>query len=330
MAKYGYMTHDDPAPPVARTPADRLAACGYVGGWGENIAFGYTTARPSSPAGSGLRAIARTSSSRRSSPPGSRRRSRRTASSTGRRSSARPSTTGCRRSRRPTRRRRATTTTTTTTTTTPPPASAGAAPEAGGRRSRAPPALGRPAVRAALPRRRRDDDAAGGVQRPCRLAAGSRGRRLSRTVTRAARSSCRAPRGDATSPARRGHRGGPDGAPFVLPRRPLISPGQRFVIGTRRSRPNAFGRSFTPGGACRRLYSARSTSASARSTTSGSKPSWRELVARAVELDVGLEDPVERRVRRERVLVALVGAQLGATARARSSTAGSARGRRAR
>ena len=44
MAKYAYMTHDDPAPPVARTPADRLAACGYVGGWGENIAFGYTTA----------------------------------------------------------------------------------------------------------------------------------------------------------------------------------------------------------------------------------------------------------------------------------------------
>jgi uncharacterized protein YkwD len=43
MAKYGYMTHDDPAPPVARTPADRLAACGYVGGWGENIAYGYTT-----------------------------------------------------------------------------------------------------------------------------------------------------------------------------------------------------------------------------------------------------------------------------------------------
>jgi uncharacterized protein YkwD len=44
MARYGYMAHDDPAPPVARTPADRLAACGYVGGWGENIAFGYTTA----------------------------------------------------------------------------------------------------------------------------------------------------------------------------------------------------------------------------------------------------------------------------------------------
>ncbi len=48
---------------------------------------------------------------------------------------------------------------------------------------------------------------------------------------------------------------------------------QRFVIGVRRSRPNAFGRSRTPGGACRRLYSARSISATARATTSGSKPS---------------------------------------------------------
>src|SRR5512140_3493101 len=45
MAEYGYMAHDDPAPPVARTTADRLAACGYSGaGWGENIAAGYQTA----------------------------------------------------------------------------------------------------------------------------------------------------------------------------------------------------------------------------------------------------------------------------------------------
>src|SRR5581483_8252681 len=50
-------------------------------------------------------------------------------------------------------------------------------------------------------------------------------------------------------------------------------PRQRLVIGVRRSRPNAFGRSRTPGGAWRRLYSARSTSATARRTTSGSKPS---------------------------------------------------------
>ena len=39
MAKYGYMSHDDPAPPVARTVSERIAACGYTGGgWGENIA----------------------------------------------------------------------------------------------------------------------------------------------------------------------------------------------------------------------------------------------------------------------------------------------------
>jgi uncharacterized protein YkwD len=46
MAKYGYMTHNDPAPPVARTTAERLVACGYPAmqsGWGENIAYGYTS-----------------------------------------------------------------------------------------------------------------------------------------------------------------------------------------------------------------------------------------------------------------------------------------------
>jgi uncharacterized protein YkwD len=45
MAKYGYMAHDDPAPPIARTTADRLVACGYGAGWGENIAYGYPTAQ---------------------------------------------------------------------------------------------------------------------------------------------------------------------------------------------------------------------------------------------------------------------------------------------
>jgi len=47
MGFYGYMEHDDPAPPVARTPAERLAACGYPTGsasWGENIARGYSSA----------------------------------------------------------------------------------------------------------------------------------------------------------------------------------------------------------------------------------------------------------------------------------------------
>ncbi len=44
MATYRYMGHDDPAPPVARTVAERITACGYSGGWGENIAEGYPTA----------------------------------------------------------------------------------------------------------------------------------------------------------------------------------------------------------------------------------------------------------------------------------------------
>jgi uncharacterized protein YkwD len=40
------LTHDDPAPPFARTPSDRIGACGYSGHrWGENIASGYGTAQ---------------------------------------------------------------------------------------------------------------------------------------------------------------------------------------------------------------------------------------------------------------------------------------------
>ena len=44
MAQYGYMQHDDPAPPIARTWYDRVETCGYTGGGkGENIALGYPT-----------------------------------------------------------------------------------------------------------------------------------------------------------------------------------------------------------------------------------------------------------------------------------------------
>ena len=116
--------------------------------------------------------------------------------------------------------------------------------------------------------------------------------------------------GDAADPRRRPAAAGLVDACANLAQ--AVQPVQRFVIGVRRSRPNAFGRSLTPGGAWRRLYSARSIIASARSTTSGSKPSCAELLARAVELDVRLEHLVELRVRRQRVLVALVGSQLGA------------------
>jgi uncharacterized protein YkwD len=43
MAKYGYFDHNDPAPPAARGFGQRLAACGYTWGGGENIAYGYRT-----------------------------------------------------------------------------------------------------------------------------------------------------------------------------------------------------------------------------------------------------------------------------------------------
>ncbi len=43
MAWLLYLTHDDPAPPTARTFLDRITACGYSGSAGENIAFGYST-----------------------------------------------------------------------------------------------------------------------------------------------------------------------------------------------------------------------------------------------------------------------------------------------
>ncbi|MFN2471564.1 MAG: CAP domain-containing protein [Gaiellaceae bacterium] len=45
MARYGYMAHDDPGPPVSRSTGERIAACGYAGGgWGENIAYGFPNA----------------------------------------------------------------------------------------------------------------------------------------------------------------------------------------------------------------------------------------------------------------------------------------------
>ena len=55
-----------------------------------------------------------------------------------------------------------------------------------------------------------------------------------------------------------------DGAPAYPPK--------RFVIGRRRSRPNAFGVIRIPGAAWRRLYSERSTIRMTSSTTSAGSP----------------------------------------------------------
>jgi hypothetical protein len=45
MASYRYMSHNDPAPPVARSWLDRVHTCGYPtsAGAGENIAYRYRT-----------------------------------------------------------------------------------------------------------------------------------------------------------------------------------------------------------------------------------------------------------------------------------------------
>jgi hypothetical protein len=47
MSTYGYFGHDDPAPPVARTPSQRAHACGYPvqALFGENIAAGYPSSQ---------------------------------------------------------------------------------------------------------------------------------------------------------------------------------------------------------------------------------------------------------------------------------------------
>ena len=46
MAGFGYFSHDDPAPPVSRGAFQRARDCGFAGTtWGENIAYGYTSAQ---------------------------------------------------------------------------------------------------------------------------------------------------------------------------------------------------------------------------------------------------------------------------------------------
>ena len=49
MAEYGYMAHDDPAPPVARSWVERIAACGYTSNStrGENVAYGFQSPQAS-------------------------------------------------------------------------------------------------------------------------------------------------------------------------------------------------------------------------------------------------------------------------------------------
>ena len=83
------------------------------------------------------------------------------------------------------------------------------------------------------------------------------------------------------------------------------------MIGVRRSRPNAFGAQLHPG---RRLAALvlGAVDERERPLDDVGVELLEQLLARAVELDVRLEHRVERVVRRDRVLVALVRPQLGA------------------
>ena len=93
MARYGYVEHDDPAPPVQRTPFERMQACGYPEVLlGENIAAGYDSGASVMQAGWAREATARTSSIRSTSPSGSGSPARPPAGSTGRRTSDRSRT----------------------------------------------------------------------------------------------------------------------------------------------------------------------------------------------------------------------------------------------
>ena len=107
-------------------------------------------------------------------------------------------------------------------------------------------------------------------------------------------------------------------------------PRQRFVIGVRRSRPKAFGREPDAGRGLAALVLGPVDQRERALDDVSVEPVGRELLARAVLLDVGLEHAVEGGVGRQRVLVELVVAQLGARGALDDRRRGSARGRPAR
>ena len=103
-------------------------------------------------------------------------------------------------------------------------------------------------------------------------------------------------------------------------RRALESEGpsrNRFVIGSRRSRPNAFGVILMPGRRLAALVLGGVDHPDHAVHDVLRHAAADQLVAALVLLDVGLEDRVEQVVGRQAVGVALVGAQLGRRRRAR-------------
>ncbi len=83
-------------------------------------------------------------------------------------------------------------------------------------------------------------------------------------------------------------------------------------MGRRRSLPNAFGDTRTPGGDCRRLYSLRSIRRATRRTVSASNPCSSSSAVERSPSHVALDDRIEHRVVGQRVGVLLVGTKFGA------------------
>ena len=104
------------------------------------------------------------------------------------------------------------------------------------------------------------------------------------------------------------------------------------MIGTRRSRPNARLVTLIPGGLLAALVLGEVDEPDHALDVGGGQAARDELLAPEVLLDVALEDRVEDLVGRQRVLVALVGAQLGRRRAGddRSSGTGDVASRRAR
>ena len=87
-------------------------------------------------------------------------------------------------------------------------------------------------------------------------------------------------------------------------------PGQRLVIGSRRSLPNAFGETRTPGRGLPALVLVAVDHARDAAREVGVVPARDQLDDREVVFDVALDDRVEHVVRRQRVGVELAGRQL--------------------
>ena len=84
------------------------------------------------------------------------------------------------------------------------------------------------------------------------------------------------------------------------------------ATGIRRPMPNARGDTFKPGAACRRLYSLKLILFTTSLTTAASKPRADDFRLAQIFHDIQIQNRVQNFIRRQRILVRLVGPQLRA------------------